>query len=621
MVSPLVSDLVICICSPGKTVFLGTDNGCYNDGRLTIIRTHSVARGIFIPTSSTKKYAFIRSTITICSDAIITEKVMRLLTTISRFSALIIVFIAICTRLYKLDQVPSGFHDDEASFFINSIALKHTEADEDGRKWPLFLQSIVDPKPALFSYIQIPFLFVFGETVFAARLTSSFLGIISLLLFDILLTRLKIGRNTRLLILLFCSLSPWHIVLSRSTHEVILSLVFCLLGLILLSDILLYKKRTLLYYLGLFIVYLLASYSYHSAKIILPLLSMSFIFIHAFNKSIKEWKLCFALIALTTLPTLILLANPASWNRYQSINIFSETGPLAILSDQIAVGTGHAPAFLLRALHNKVVNYGLAFASNYFHHFTADYFIFSGGQPDRYVIPNQGLLYHGELLLLLLGIMYAFRYDFSPVNKYMLTWIVIPPLIPALTFLEIPSMIRPAIMIFPIYYFIGLSVSRIIHFFGKQRALFLTGYVLLYCFEITYFWHQYSVQQTYSKPWFRNWADQQLTKYIKTVSSEYKSFYIGKASGRPYLHFVTAGLIPIRDIQMSYPMRLDSNPYWDKFHFVDEKCPYGTQDKTMYFVYAYCDVPEGYQRFIHQRIPYADGNQGYLAVTYTRNSE
>ena len=83
---------------------------------------------------------------------------------------ILILVVAFLLRFVHLETVPRGLHADEASFLINTVSIMETGKDEDGHTLPLILESIKDSKPALYSYLQIPFVAVFGPSDFSSRL-------------------------------------------------------------------------------------------------------------------------------------------------------------------------------------------------------------------------------------------------------------------------------------------------------------------------------------------------------------------------------------------------------------------------------------------------------------------
>ena len=96
-------------------------------------------------------------------------------------AAFLILLLAFGLRFINLEKTPFGFHADEASFYINARALATTGMDEDGNKFPLSLASIIDPKPALYSYFQVPFVLLIDSPTVAARLPAVILGLFSIL--------------------------------------------------------------------------------------------------------------------------------------------------------------------------------------------------------------------------------------------------------------------------------------------------------------------------------------------------------------------------------------------------------------------------------------------------------
>jgi len=140
-----------------------------------------------------------------------------------------ILLFAFFLRVYKLSQTPDGFHADEASFYINALSISKTGADEDGVKYPLSLSSLIDPKPALFSYFEIPFINIFSDQIFASRLPSVILGILSIGIVFLLLKKLA-DEKVALVSTAVLAFSPWHIIVSRGTQEVVASFLFLILS-------------------------------------------------------------------------------------------------------------------------------------------------------------------------------------------------------------------------------------------------------------------------------------------------------------------------------------------------------------------------------------------------------
>lgn len=95
---------------------------------------------------------------------------------------LVFIFIlAFSLRIFQSGQIPGGFHADEAALSYNAYSLLQTGKDEYGKSFPLLLKSFGDFKPALYSYLDIPFIKIFGLNEFAARLPSALFGSLTII--------------------------------------------------------------------------------------------------------------------------------------------------------------------------------------------------------------------------------------------------------------------------------------------------------------------------------------------------------------------------------------------------------------------------------------------------------
>src|SRR5437016_4660362 len=90
---------------------------------------------------------------------------------------LLIVLVASALRLWQIGHVPISPDWDEASLGYNAYAILHTGKDEYGKFMPVVLESFGDYKPALYTYLIIPFLLVFNLSIIAVRLPSVLFGI------------------------------------------------------------------------------------------------------------------------------------------------------------------------------------------------------------------------------------------------------------------------------------------------------------------------------------------------------------------------------------------------------------------------------------------------------------
>lgn len=285
-------------------------------------------------------------------------------------------------RLFDLEHHPAGLHSDEASFLANSQILKETGSDEDGRPHPFFLQSLIDPKPALYSYLQIPFitLFPYQQTA-ASRIPGALFGIGSLIFSYLIIKKLTHNQKLALIFLALLSLSPWHINISRATQEVIMSFFFTTWNLFLFFDLInieekiLLKKRNRFFSLFIFfLTSLLAMYSYHSAKVFLPSFIVGYLF---FNyKQIKQNKKIYLLLSLTFISFFLMTFFSNTLTRFNTIGFLANPQIKIDVTYQSMAATGQLPFILIRLLYNKVTAQILFFLQNYFSYFTGEFLFF-----------------------------------------------------------------------------------------------------------------------------------------------------------------------------------------------------------------------------------------------------
>ena len=87
-----------------------------------------------------------------------------------------ICIVGLVARIVGLTTHPTGFTPDEASFGYDAYSLLKTGKDQWGKSWPLVFESFGDYKSPLYTYLTVPFVFIFSLTKFAVRLPNALLG-------------------------------------------------------------------------------------------------------------------------------------------------------------------------------------------------------------------------------------------------------------------------------------------------------------------------------------------------------------------------------------------------------------------------------------------------------------
>lgn len=141
-----------------------------------------------------------------------------------------LMLIGIFARVYMLGKVPGGLHQDEAFAGYEAYSLLNYGIDSSGYRFPVYLNTWGSGMNALNTYLMIPFMAIFGANEWVVRLPQVIVSICSLIVLYKLLQKM-LGTKIGLLGLLFLSICPWHIMLTRWGLEASLTPGFLLFGL------------------------------------------------------------------------------------------------------------------------------------------------------------------------------------------------------------------------------------------------------------------------------------------------------------------------------------------------------------------------------------------------------
>jgi 4-amino-4-deoxy-L-arabinose transferase-like glycosyltransferase len=452
-----------------------------------------------------------------------------------------ILILAAILRLFMLDKFPSGFNADEASIGYNAWSLIETGKDEHGVSWPLVFRSFDDYKPPLYFYLVLPFVKVLGLTVIAVRLPSALLGIGSVLLLFLLTKRLfpdKIKSRLPELSALMLTISPWHLQFSRGGWEVNVATFFILLAIIFFLKSL--EKPKYLFLFGISTV--LSLYTYHSARIIAPVLFATFAVIY-FDK-VKSFfakpnlKITLAALALSlflVLPIVFQMFSSAGQSRFSGVSIFADSGPVWEAENyrNEHQGTGK----WANIFHNKYFTYGMRFVHNYLSHFSPDFLFTDGDTIARSKVPETG-----ESLLFLLpffaiGMFSLLKLD-TKGKIVILAWFLVAPLAAALTY-QSPHALRAQNMSIPLSIITALGVIDFFWFVKKYLSKLLLPIALIIIAASSYnfarYLNMYYVEYPKTLPFAWQYGFAQIAEYTQANYDKYDHIIISDRYDQPYI--------------------------------------------------------------------------------------
>lgn len=234
---------------------------------------------------------------------------------------ILILFLALLLRVYKLGQIPPGIHADEESHGYNAFSLLRTGVDRYGQKMPILFRSFGSYQPPVYTYLTVGSVALLGNTIFAARMVSALAGVgLSLITFFIirLITEKKYKDKLALISALIVAVSPWSIFFSRHVAEGNLGVTVFTMALLLL---LLSLKKPILFPIACFTLGL-STHAYYSERIICVVLLPIYLYFYQKNylKNNKIWVLTgIVVFGLTMLPHIAILSSGALTRRLDQV--------------------------------------------------------------------------------------------------------------------------------------------------------------------------------------------------------------------------------------------------------------------------------------------------------------
>ncbi len=442
---------------------------------------------------------------------------------------------AITLRFWKLSAYPA-LNADEAAIGYNAYSLLLTGKDEHGNSWPIHFQSFNDYKPGLYFYMVLPFIKVIGLNEWAVRIPGAAIGVLTIYLIYLLVKELKLKNSLEIgnwkleieeIAAFMLAISPWHIHFSRGGWEVNLATFLITLGVwLFLKYVNEFKQK---YFYSSIVAFALSLYAYHAARIVVPLLGLSLIIIYIKDlfKNKKSVIKSGILLLILLLPLVKDLLGPAGFSRAAGVGLFADPGPLNRINEQRGEHADFT-SIIPKIFHNKAVNYGLAFLSNWVSHYHGEFLFLSGDAIQRNKVPETGQLYLFEIITITLGVIFLLR-KFDKSSKVVISWLLIAPLASALTF-QSPHALRAHNMVIPITIISAVGLNYLLSWLRKRNLKFVICLlVIIIAWGFMRYEHMYWIHMAKEYPYSSQYGVKELVDYVKKNEGSYKQSLAGFA--------------------------------------------------------------------------------------------
>jgi hypothetical protein len=355
--------------------------------------------------------------------------------------------------------VPPGLAPDEATNGYDAYCLLKTGRDQHGYFLPLVMRSFNDYRMPLFIYSIVPFIGLFGLSVNSVRMTSAFWGILTIPS-GYWLGKNMYGKYTGLVAALLLALSAWLIPFNRIALES--GMFTCLLTLS-MALFWQWRKTDKIHWLLLGAsVAALCIYTYSTAKLLIPgfLLLLGILWLKRWRFSHKSALIGLIIFAVMTIPMIHLMVTyrEPMQARYNQIAIFR---PERSFSDSFF----------------KSIDI-------FSDHFSISYLFVEGDLDTLQHPPFGGQLYWVQAPLLLLGVFWGWRRKDRKPLYFVLAWLFLAALPPALTRPNLPNSphsLRNLPAVVPFQILTAYAVDRIWHHKSIKR---LTKHVIMFILAI-----------------------------------------------------------------------------------------------------------------------------------------
>ena len=328
--------------------------------------------------------------------------------------------IAAFFRLYALGQVPHGMTWDEAAIGYNGYAVISTRRDEWLTRLPVSFRSFGDYKAPLAIYINGLFTYLLGSELFVVRLPFALSGIVAVLgfvlltkeLLSLLTVKQKQAQNLSLVAGFLITFSPWHLHYSRIGFESGMALTFLIYGVLGLFYFLKLNKKQVIQIFKisnfkhqllslLFLIWatsfvVSSLYTYHSAKIVAPLLLVGLV--------LWQWQIFWQRRAVSLIAGIwgLILLRP-------------------LLIDSLGEGGARFGQASVFSLGLKPFELTSLIFKNYLSHLTPQFLIFGETTNLRHADGNWGVFFSTTFLLMMFSIIYSCTHLFIK-KKQLLNW-------------------------------------------------------------------------------------------------------------------------------------------------------------------------------------------------------
>ena len=442
---------------------------------------------------------------------------------------LAIFLLGILVRVVGISGAPRGFNQDEASAGYDAFAILKTGMDRNGIRNPIHLIAWGSGQNAAYSWLCMPFIALFGLSVWSVRIPMALVGSASLVVFYFLLK--NIHRENKAFVLMgtfLFAIFPWHIMKSRWALESNLFPDLVLWGTFCLSQFLKNGKPGWFY--GALALFAFSAYAYGTAYCFLPFFVLPVLLWMLVKKKLS-WKRLISggcLMGLLMVPILLFVF--INTFRYPEIDLGVFTIPRLYTARHTSVASVFSKDFFRSSWENLLASLKIL--------------VVQYDDAPWNAIRRYGMTYPFTLPLALWGLVRCFQSFFrgkaSDCESLMDFWFLSCVV---LMFISAPNINRMNIVAIPWMYFTIAGTVDIAQRLWHGKILAMTAYAL--CFLLFCRSYFTSYQERIGREFFAG-----LGPAIEAASQmEEKIVYVTDTVNMPYIYTLFFTQTDVRDFR------------------------------------------------------------------------
>lgn len=507
----------------------------------------------------------------------------------------LLLFIGAALRLWHIGSVPPGITWDEAAHGYNAYALLTTGKDEYGHFMPLTLQSFGDFKPALYTYMVIPFVATFRLSEIAVRLPNAILGVVAIGLVFLIIRRL-FSTSIGLVTAFVFTFSPWHIHFSRGGWEANAAFTLILFG---FYGFLKGLEKPWWWFVTA-ASFAASLYTYQSSRLFVPLLVVALLICY-WRQIFPLKKLHIAALVLglvLLIPFVLTIIDPLNRQRLVVQSMFSYRRS-AIATQAIAQEDGMSTnSFVFQFWHSQTYEWVSTVIEKEFNYLSPSYLFITGDTSERHRSPQVAHGYWLDIPFYLIGLYVLAKQPWKH-KKIIYLWLLIAP-IPAVLSRDYTQALRSLQLVLAVDFLIALGLWQAFVGISKTwlKILFVVLYAGLFIYNFSFYLDSYYVHlpKRASEAWVSGYKDAVLS-----IKNEYKNFdqvVFTTDYNEPYIYVLFyLGINPVHFQQQAKLSRtrgvdVGEVEQIDSFHFRHINWPADRSMPNTLFVGTEDELPE-----------------------------